>query len=95
MIGFHLGAEESYLSSVCLADETSSIGGGVTVLGETETFYVRMNGYTGRACDGCGGRWREGVVGDGGRLLLHGECGKGSEGKNGMLGAKDSWVWTH
>lgn len=36
----------SHLSSVCLADETSSIGGGVTVLGETETFYMRMDGYT-------------------------------------------------
>lgn len=38
---------ESYLSSVCLADETGGIGGGVTFLGETKTFYVRMDGYAG------------------------------------------------
>ena len=37
--------DERYLSGVGLADETSSIGGGVTVLGEAKTFYVRVNGY--------------------------------------------------
>lgn len=36
--------DESYLSGVSLTDETSGIGDGVTVLGETETFYVRVNG---------------------------------------------------
>lgn len=40
-----MGEDEPYLSSVGLADETSSIGGSVTVLGEAETFYVSVNGY--------------------------------------------------
>lgn len=66
------GEGESYLSRVCLADEAGSIGGGVAVLGETEALYVGVDGYAGGACGGCGGRGREGVVGDGGCLLLHG-----------------------
>jgi hypothetical protein len=66
--------DESYLSGVGLADEASGIGGGVTVLGETEAFYVRVDGYPRGPCDGCGGRRGEGVVGDGGCLLLHGRA---------------------
>ena len=50
----------------------------MAVLGETETFYVRVDGYPGRACDGRGGRGREGVVSDGGRLLLHGRVSVGA-----------------
>lgn len=36
-----------YLASVGLADEACSIGGRVTVLVETQTLYVRVDGYTG------------------------------------------------
>jgi len=37
--------DKQYLSGVGLADEASSIGGSITVLGKAETFYVRVNGY--------------------------------------------------
>ena len=37
----------AYLSGVGLADKASSIRGGGAVLGETEAFYVGMDGYTG------------------------------------------------
>jgi len=37
--------DQPYLSGVGLADKASGIGSGVTVLGETETFYVGVDGY--------------------------------------------------
>lgn len=43
---------ESYLSGVGLADKPSGVGSGVTVLGEAKTFYMRVNGYPRRPCDG-------------------------------------------
>lgn len=66
-----MGGNKSYLPSVGLANETCGIRGGVAVLGETETLYVRMDGDTRRAGSRDGRGWREGVVSDGGRLLLH------------------------
>lgn len=84
--------DERYLSGVGLADEASSIGGSITILGKTETFYVRVNGYPRRACDGCGRRWREGVVSDGGGLLLHGR-GRVSVKAETRVSTATSFVW--